>query len=328
MPAAIIDGIDFIYGVPKEKMRGRNLAIAAIIIAAGLLIIGIGIKRTSSNSTDTSQQASQSNKTYYISFDDYYFEVPKQKTVDDKIVPGVQFLYSLNAGIKTNTLDDLFNDGAVGVQALIPLNGENQAFERYLNNISKPAAASAFQGTADIFFSDRKDGVRAAELLSKKNGQILRRQYIVNLPQSVAVVSKEDNETFKSIGRSISQASAKFSDYENIKVKVLAEGVMLKNRMFEDIYFLAHEGLKDSNDLDDFNRLAERSKDILELEIKVFGVKISKKEMTAAILFSDSQNPAKNQFGSMVFRQSEGKWKLYTLQLPNGTITGATEEDQ
>jgi len=308
-------------------MRGKNLAIAIIVLAAGLLIVGIGIKRTSS-STDTSQQASQSNKTYYISFDNYYFEVPKQKTVDDKIVPGVQFLYGLNVGIKTNTLDDLFNDGAVGVQALIPLNGENQAFEHYLNNVSKPAAASAFSGTADLFFSDRKDDVRVAELLSKKNGQIVRRQYIVNLPQAVAVVSKEDNETFKSIGQSLGQASAKFSDYESIKVKVLAEGVMLKNRMFEDIYALAHEGLKDANDLDDLNRLAERSKDMLALEIKVYGAKISKKEMTATILFSDAQNSAKNQLGSMVFRQSEGKWKLYTLQLPNGTITGTTEENQ
>ena len=309
----------------NSMLNFRMLAVVAI--AAGLFFGGYWLKSNSASS-GAGEQTTQQKKEYYISFDDYYFEVPKQKTVDDKIVAGVQFLYSLNIGVKTNTLDNLFDAGAVGVQALIPLNGEKQAFERYLNNVSKPAAASAFSGTADLSFNDRKDGVRAADLVSKKDGQIIRRQYIVNLPQSVAVVSKEDNETFKSIGRSLGQASAKFSDYEIVKVQVLAEGVMLKNRMFEDIYALAHEGLKDSNDLDDLNRLAERSKDTLEMEIKVFGVKISKKEMTVAILFSNAQNSAKNQFGSMTFRQSEGKWKLYTLQLPNGTITGTTEENQ
>lgn len=308
------------------KLIKNNLKLILVAaIAAGLFFGGYLVK-SSSGSLGAGEQTTQQKKDYYISFDDYYFEVPKQKTVDDKIVAGVQFLYSLNIGIKTNTLDNLFNDGGVGVQALIPLNSENQAFERYLNNVSKPAAASAFSGTADLSFSDRKDGVRAADLVSKKDGQIIRRQYVVNLPQSVAVVSKEDNETFKSIGRNIGQASAKFSDYENIKAKVLAEGVMLKNRMFEDIYSLAHEGLKDSNDLDDLNRLAERSKDILELEIKVYGVKVSKKEMSATILFVDQKNSARNQSGSMIFRQSAGKWKLFTLQLPNGTITGAVDE--
>src|SRR3990167_9361961 len=301
--------------------------IVVVLVAAGLFFGGYWLKSTS-GSSGAGEKTTQQSKEYYISFDNYYYEIPKQKTADDKLVPGAQFVYNLNTGIKANTLDDLFNDGAIGVQTLIPLNGDKQAFEHYLNSVAKPDAAKAFSGAADLSFSDRKDGVRAADLVSKKDGQIIRRQYIVNLPQSVAVVSKEDNETFKSIGRSLGQASAKFSDYEAIKVQVLAEGVMLKNRMFEDIYALAHEGLKDSNDLDDLNRLAGRSKDTLEMEIKVYGVKISKKEMTVAILFSNAQNSAKNQLGSMVFRQSEGKWKLYTLQLPNGTITGTTEENQ
>ena len=300
--------------------------ISVVLVAAGLVLAGYIVK-SSSGGPGSTEKTTQQKKDYYISFDNYYFEVPKKKTVDDQIVAGAQFVYNIGTAIKTNTLDDIFNGGSIGIQPLIPLNADNQAFEHYLNNVAKPAAASAFQGSADLSFSDRKDGVRAADLVSKKDGQILRRQYIVNLPQSVAVVSKDDSETFKSIGRTIAQASAKFSDYEDVKVQVLAEGVMLKNRMFEDIYAGAHEDLKGATSVDELNRIADRSKDMFELEAKVSGVKISKKEMSAKILFADQKNPAKSRTGIMTFHQSEGKWKLITLQLPNGTVTGSTEEE-
>lgn len=308
------------------KLIKNNLKLIVVAAIAGGLFFGGYWFKSNSATSGAGEQTTQQNKEYYISFDNYYFEVPKQKTADDKIVPGAQFVYNLNTGIKTNTLDDLFNSGVVGIQALIPLNGDKQAFERYLNDVTKPTAASAFSGTADLSFSDRKDGVRAADLVSKKDDQILRRQYIVNLPQSVAVVSKDDNEAFRTVGRSLGQASAKFSDYEKVKVQVLAEGVMLKNHMLEDIYAQAHEDLKGATSVDELNRIADRSKDILDMEIKISGVKVNKKEMSAAILFTDAKDPAKNRTGNIVFRQSAGKWKLFTLQLPNGTVTGSVDE--
>lgn len=310
------------------KLIKNNLKLIVVVaIAAGLFFGGYWFK-SNSGSFGAGEQTTQQKKEYYISFDDYYFEVPKQKAVDDKLVVGAQFLYNLNTSIKANSLDSLFNDGAIGVQALIPLNGNNQAFERYLNDVSKPAAASALSGTADLSFSNRKDGVRAADLVSKKDNQIIRRQYIVNLPQSVAVVSQGDSEAFKAIGKTIGQASVKFSDYENVKYKVLAQSSMLKNRMLEDIYAQAHEDLKDASSVDELSSIALRSKDLLELEAKISGVKISKNEMTATILFIDSKNPTKNLSGSLVFRKSEGQWKLFTLQLPNGSVTGVSQDEQ
>lgn len=310
------------------KLIKNNLKlIVVVVIAAGLFLGGYWFKSNSGNA-GAGEQTSQQSKEYYVSFDNYYYEIPKQKTADDKLVPGAQFVYNLNTGIKANTLDDLFSGGAIGVQPLIPLNGDKQAFERYLNSVSKPAAANAFSGSADLSFSDRKDGVRTADLVSKKGSQIIRRQYIVNLPQSVAVVSQDDSETFRAIGQSLGQASVKFSDYENVKVQVLAEGVMLKNRMLEDIYAQAHEDLKGATSVDELNRIADRSKDILDLEIKISGVKVNKKEMSAAILFTDAKDPAKNRSGNMIFRQSAGKWKLITLQLPNGTVTGVSPDEK
>ena len=301
--------------------------IVVVLVAAGVFFGGYWLKSTS-GSSGAGEKTTQQSKEYYISFDNYYYEIPKQKTADDKLVPGAQFVYNLNTGIKANTLDDLFNDGAIGVQTLIPLNGDKQAFEHYLNSVAKPDAAKAFSGVADLSFSDRKDGVRAADLVSKKDGQIIRRQYIVNLPQSVAVVSKDDSEAFRAIGRTIAQASDKFSDYEDMKVQVLAEGVMLKNRMFEDIYAQAHEDLKGATSVDELNRIAERSKDILAMDVKISGVKVSKKEMSAVMLFTDAKDSAKNRSGNMTFHQSVGKWKLITLQLPNGSVTGAPKEEQ
>lgn len=310
------------------KLIKNNLKLIVIFLIAVGLFFGGYITKSGSGSSGAGEQTTQQSKDYYISFDDYYFEVPKQKTADDKLVPGAQFVYNLNTGIKANTLDDLFNDGAIGVQSLIPLNGDKQVFEHYLNSVAKPDAVSAFSGTADLAFSDRKDGVRAADLVSKKDGQILRRQYVVNLPQSVAIVSKDDSEAFRAIGRSLGQASAKFSDYEKVKAQILAEGAMLRNHMFEDIYALAHEDLKATTSVDELNRVADRNKDILAMDVKISGVKVNKKEMSAAILFTDAKDPTKNRTGSMTFHQSAGKWKLITLQLPNGTVTGDTQTDQ
>ena len=307
-------------------MRNRRLyiVIAAVLIAGGLFLAGYKTNKVGTGQPSSSiQKLSQGSKEYYISFDDYYYEVPKNKAADDKIVQGAQFLYDLNKSVKTNTLDDLFNNGAVGVQALVAFNGENQPFERYINEVTKPQAASAFSGSADLSFSNREDGVRAADLLSKKDDKTIRRQYIVNLPQSVAVVSKDDNESFKSVSRTIAQASAKFSDYEAIKIQILAQSAMLKSRMFEDIYNLAHPDLRGATSVDEITTIADRTKEIFDLEPKVSGVKISKNEMSVSVLFIDSKDPSKNKGINIVFRLSEEKWKLFSLVMPNGNVTGA-----
>lgn len=296
------------------------------LVSAGLFLAGYLTNRIPAKSGSV-ERVGQSNKSYYLSFDDYYYEIPKQKTVDDRLVLGGQFLYNVKVAIKTNTLDDIFNDGAIGVQGLIPLNGDNQAFERYMTMVIKPSAEKAFTGPTNLSFSDREDDkVRVAELTSSKDGKVIRRQYIVNLPQSVAIVVKDDNEAFRSIGKTIGQASVKFADYEEIKQWVLAESFLLRNRMFEDIYRLAHEDLRGATSVDGLNGIADRSKDIFELEAKVSGVKISQNEMSVSVRFIDSTDPSKNKNATMVFRQSEGKWKLIALVLPNGSVTGLPPE--
>lgn len=298
--------------------------IAVIFIATMLFSAGYWFKSSADSSVPTAKTTQQS-RDYYISFEDYYYEVPKQRAVDDKIVVGAQFLYPLGKSIKANSLDDLFNDGAVGVQPLIPLNGLNQAFEDYLNNVSKPAAGSSFGGTAELTFADR-DGVKTASLLSKKDGQVVRRQFLVNLPQAVAVVSKDDSETFKTIGQTLGQASAKFADYNRLKLQAVAEGLMVKNQMWQAIYDSAHPDLQAANDVEEFTRLGERSKDLFELEPRISGAKIGRKEMTVSVVFVHKEDSAKNRTVSLTFQQSEGEWKLITLQLPNGAITGKTDE--
>ncbi len=311
------------------KNKYIYLIVVILLLASGVFFVSRNFNTGGpKNSAISTEQASRQNKDYYVSFDDYYYEIPKQKAADDKVVVGAQFVYSLNTSIKTNTLDDLFDSGAIGVQALIALNGENQPFESYLNTVVKPAAESAFSGsTAELSLGTRKsDGVRTGDLLSKKGNKVIRRQHIVNLPQSIAIVSKDDSETFLSIGRTIAQASVKFSDYQDIKLLILAESQMLKNYMFTDIYNLAHPDLRNATSAEEVTKIADRSKDMFKLETKVSGFKLSKDEMSAGVLFTDTANPSKNKAVNMFFRLSEGKWKLFSLNLPNGSVTGTTQE--
>lgn len=309
-----------------EVNRGGLRWVVALLLAVGLFFGGFYAHQTIGSSKPT-QQISDQKKSYYISFDDYYYEIPKQKTADDRLVPGGQFLYNIGVAIKANSLESLFNDGAIAVQALIPLNGDTGAFERYINESVKPSAASAFKGTAEVTFDTRReDKARVAEVISKKDGVVIRRQYIVNLPQSVAVISKDDGEAYRKIGESVSQASARFSDYEKMKLLVLSQSFMLSNRMFDDMYRLAHEDFRGAASVDALNRLADKSKDIFSLEAKVSGVNLTKDEMSATVYYIDSSKPANNKTGILTFRKEAGEWKLFTLQLPNGTVTGATQE--
>lgn len=297
-----------------------------LVIAVGLFFGGYFL-RQSADSSQLTRQTIDQKKSYYISFDDYFYEIPKQKTVDDRLVPGGQFLYNIGVAIKTNTLDDIFNSGAIAVQALIPLNGDSQAFERYINESVKPSAASAFKGTPEVTFDNRKSNkTRIAEVVSKKDGSVIRRQYIVNLPQSVAIISKDDGEAYRKIGESVGQASVTFSDYEEMKLAVLSSSFMLSNRMFEDMYRLAHDDLRGATSVDEMNRIADRSKDIFTLQAKVSGVKLTKDEMTATIHYIDLAKPSNNKTGTLIFRLSTGEWKLFTLQLPSGVVTGVSQE--
>lgn len=265
------------------------------------------------------------NKNYYISFDNYYYEIPKKKAADDQIVAGAQFIYNLGASIKSNTLDDLYNDGAIGIQSLIPLNGDDSAFEYYLNNVAKPAAATAVAGESELTFTERKDGLKVAELLSKKSGQIVRRQYIVNLPHAVSIVAKDDSEAFKLIGSTVGRASSKFSGYEDIKILAVSSAVMVKNRMFETLFAQAHPDLKAATSIEEINRIADRSKEIFDLETKVYGVKVVDNEITASVIFLDTKKSENSKIANISFRWADDQWRLFTLRFPNGLVTGGAD---
>ena len=309
-----------------ELNRGSWRWLIAILLAAGLFFGGYFFSQTA-GSLGPSEQTIDQKKNYYISFDDYYYEVPKQKAADDKIIPGGQFLYNFGVAIRADTLDSLYDDGAIAVQKLTPLNSDNQAFERYINETVKPSTESVFKGTTEIVFSDREgDKVRAAEVISKKDGAVIRRQYILNLPQSVAVVTKDDSEAFRDIGKSVAQASAKFSDYEKVKLLALAQSSMLSNRMFGDLYRLAHEDFRGATSIDALNRLADKSKDLFTMEANISGVNLTKNELTVSIIYIDKAKPTSNKAGVLQFWKSAGEWKLIALQLPNGVITGAPQE--
>lgn len=295
--------------------------VVTVVLAAGLFAGGYFVHQSSGLSRGSEQTLGQ-KKNYYISFDDYYYELPKQKAADDRLIPGGQFLYNIGVAIKTNTLEDIFNNGAIAVQALIPLNGDTGAFERYINESVKPSAESAFKGTTEVTFNDRRKA-RTAEVTSKKDGAVVRRQFIVNLPQAVAVIAKDDGEAFRQVGESVGQASAKFSDYEQIKQLVLAHSFMLSNRMFDDLYRLGHDDFRGATSVDALNRLADKSQDIFRLEAKVSGVNLTKDEMTATVHYLDSTKPENNKIGILQFRPSGNEWRFFGLQLPNGTITGA-----
>ena len=96
--------------------------------------------------------------------------------------------------------------------------------------------------------------------------------------------------------------------------------------MFDDMYRLAHEDLRGATSVEAINRLADKSKDIFTLQAKVSGSNLTKDEMSATIHYVDSKNPANNKTGALAFRKQAGEWKLFTLQLPNGSVTGATQE--
>lgn len=305
----------------KSPLRWALYAAIAVVFAAG----GYFAHQFMNRSTAVGQEG-RKDKNYYVSFDDYYYEIPKQKAVDDRLVLGGQFLYNFGLAVKANTLDDIFNDGAIAVQALIPLNGDKQAFERYLNAL-KPSAASAFGGTADLTFATRdSDNVRTAELISKKDGKVVRRQFMLNLPQAVAVIANDDSEAFKAIGQSMGQASVKFSDYSQMRLEVLAHSFMLKNQMFDDILRLAHEELRGATSVEELKRLADRNKEIFTLESSVSGVTLRGNEMTATIHFTDPKDPSNTKTVTMVFHHSGGKWQLFTLKMPNGIVTGSTPD--
>lgn len=312
--------------IKVEVNRGGLRWVIALLLAVGLFFGGFYAHQSVGPSKPIQLTVDQ-KKSYYISFDDYYYEIPKQKVADDKLVPGGQILYNIGEAIKTNTLEDIFNSGAIAVQALIPLNSDTGAFERYVNESVKPSAASAFKGTAEVTFDTRKENkARVAEVVAKKDGAIIRRQYIVNLPQSVAIVSKDDSEAYHNIGESVNQASTKFSDYEQMKLQVLTQSYMLSNRMFDDMYRLAHEDFRGATSVDAMSRLADKSKDVFALEAKVTGVNLTKDELTATIHYIDATKPANNKIGVLRFHKADGVWKLFGIQLPNGTISGVSPQ--
>ncbi len=255
--------------------------------------------------------------------------MPDGYQIDDSSIPGAQIILQKTSKLAVQTVDEIYNQGAMAIQSFTPVLSDADSFKNYVSNTLKGAVATSLKGMSEVSFGTKGD-VTTATIKTTVNGTLTRVQYIVNSSKPVIVASGSDNATFQSIYNSIATAS-KDSEFTSIQNTVLTVTSLVKNRMDDDTYRLSTDAFKAKTSLADLKKSLDSTTSALASNVSITGGVMAGNDFTASLLYTKlpakTGETAKSAVGTISLTKVGSQWKLAGLTLPtnDALVTTATK---
>ena len=293
------------------------LLIAAVLILAA----GAGYSILHNNHNQPGGQSVKPNATKYISFGGgFLFSIPAKYAVDETTVRGVAVVYSKDiTSLSAKNLDELYSSGAVAVQPVKQLkNSDAKTFKDYVSNSVAADLRKTMNSGSDVRFSKKGD-IEAAEVFAILNsGTHLRVTYVLNLPQPVMVVAKEESNAFKIVSSSLEDL-----DKSNLKpgIDLAAQAAKTVAEMLrrQDTSGIKGKGTTDFNKTVTKDQLVANlssSAAYLDRKITVVGGTYDVKVFIAQLAFEPKTKGEAPVGGALSLSKQAKSWKLDGFQLP------------
>ncbi len=291
-----------------------------LICAVLVLAAGAGYSLWNDNSQPNTKSG-KLNATKYISLaGGYLFSTPAKYVVDETTVRGVAVVYSQDTTtLLTKNLDELYGSGVVTVQPIKQLkNGDAKAFKDYVNNTVAADLRKAMGSGSNVGFSKKGDTEAARVSAILNSGTILRVAYVLNLPQPVMVVAKDESDAFKIVGSSLEDLN-KTNLKPDIDQAAQAARTVVELLSRQDASGIKGRGTTDFNKNVTKDQLVANlssSATYLDRKITVVGGTYDGKVFIAQLVFEPKTKDG-TPVGRVLSLSKQGKnWKLDGFQLP------------
>lgn len=303
--------------IRKSTSSSGKRKVLAVIGLVLLLAIGIGAYI---NGRPSKEAKAPVYPQYFNFSGNYSYNVPKEYSVDEQSVPGIQLVYSGTFTVKT--LEDLYNVGGISVQGLTgQTDHSGKAFKKYVDKEVMPGLKKDFT-TSDVERKFAKvQGWDVARLTINKDGKALRFIYIKNGKHPVMMVANKETDPFKKIAQSLLDIEDNAFNSEVGPIKQSLQNIvqLAKEQKAQELYDVSTQALRTRNTKDDLAAALKASADYTNGNVAIAGGSYdSTKIFTAALrlvkLSKDDQRPA---FGSLALKKVDGQWKLEMIGLPS-----------
>ncbi len=283
-----------------------------ILVAAVAVAAGIYIKDHRSKPVPVAGLAE------YLNFgNSYVYKVPKNYSVDAQSVLGAELIYS--GPITAKTVQDIYDRGGIGTQALDIKDHSSSGFKGYVNG-SFLSDLKKNLSTNDVKVKFGKaNGSDNAQITVKKDGQQVRFIYLKNGQHPASVIAKTETDVFKVIEQTITDLES--SDLKNesdaLKQSLQSNIQLVKAQKAPELYSAASPELRSQTSEDQLSTVLKSASSFLNQNITVSGGSYSQASFSAALRFTPpNQDNPQPTLGAITLKKAEGQWKLQGLSLP------------
>ena len=258
----------------------------------------------------------------YLNFDgNYVFSVPKNYTVDEQSVPGVQLVYT--GQIQAKTLEDVYNANGIAVQPITDLTDKSgKAFKKYVNDNYLPELKKNLS-TDDVQVKFGKaNSVDNAAITVKKDGKQYRFVFLKGGQHPVAIVAKQEADAFKNIEKTLLdiEKSALKTEQDSIKKLIKDTAQQVKDQKAKELYAAGSAELKSSTTEAELAAALKKATPYTEGSIVISGVSYNPDSFSTVLrLIKLDKNDQQPAVGALSFKMVDGQWKLELLSLPDPT---------
>ncbi len=290
-------------------MRKRLILAALVVIVAG------GLFFYHSHSTENSQAGSGP---VYINYTgSYTFRIPDKYSVDEKSVPTVQLVYPSSLQLEVKTVDEAYPVGVISVEALTALTDHSSpAFKKYVDTTFINEMKKLSSDTKISYSKNYKWDV--AKVTTRKDGKVIRFAYLINGKHPAVIIGQNESKSLKAIEQTIIDIEDSGLDSQQKAIRQALDDVLIwvKTQKAQDLYNNAATDLRAKNSLNDVTNALQSSR--YKDTITFYGTVYSPDSASVGLNFWTPNNPQSvpSFFGSLVFKNENGKWKLQQLTLP------------
>jgi len=286
-----------------------------ILVVALALVVGgaLGYSQRSTNKTVPVGSLPE----YFNFGNNYVFSIPGSYIVDSQSVLGAELVYS--TPISAKTVEDVYSQNGMAIQAVDLSDHSAQAFKDYVNNKYVPQLKQSLS-TEDIAVKFGKtNGNDNARITVKKDGGQIRFIYLRNGQHPTSLIAKSETDNFKVIEQTIKDVES--SDLKNeagtIKQTLQNSLQLAKSQKDQDLYNSGSPELRAQTTLPQLTAALNAAGTYLSQNITVSGGSYKSPEFSAALRFTPpGQNNAQPAIGAITLKKSDNQWKVEALSLP------------
>lgn len=291
-------------------MRKSHALIALVIIIAG----GLTFYLYHSN-----KKSSAGTSPVYISYlGNYAFTIPDNYSVDEKTVPTVQLVYPSSQQVSVKSIDEAYSAGVISVEALsASKDNSSSAFKKYVESTFASEMKKLSPDTKISYSKNDKWDV--AKVTTKKDGKVVRFAYLINDKHPAVIIGRDESKPLKSIEQTITDIEESGLNNQQKAIRQSLDDVLLwiKTQKAQDLYNNAAAELRSKSSLNDVTNALNPQASQVKDTITFYGAVYTPDSAYVGLNFwTPAKQTVPTYFGSLVFKNENGKWKLQQMTLP------------